>query len=84
VTGTSPSSTICGQPLTIMGRGFGDSRGAVDGKVTIADREVSAYDKWSDSEIRVVVQSNTPTGPGETLIVETRGGADSHEIKVSC
>jgi hypothetical protein len=56
----------------------------VNGTVTIADREVSAYDLWSDTEIRVIVHSSTPTGPGETLIVETLGGADSLQIKVSC
>ena len=84
VASTSPSSAICGNTLTIKGSGFGRNRSSVDGKVKIADREVSAYEEWGDSEIRVVVHSNTRPGPGETLIVETRGGADSREIKVSC
>jgi hypothetical protein len=84
VASTSPSSAICGNTLTIKGRGFGSKRDPVDGRVKIAEREVSGYEDWGESEIRVVVHSNTPTGPAERLIVETRGGADSLEIKVSC
>jgi hypothetical protein len=84
VASTDPPSAICGAKLTIKGKGFGSSQSAVSGKVEIAGKSVAAYDEWNDKEIRVILPSNAPTGPGETLLVETRGGADSHEIKVSC
>ena len=84
IASTDPSSAMCGARLTIKGRGFGSNRSAVSGRVELAGRSVAAYDQWTDSEIEVIVSTTSPTGPGETLIVETRGGADSEEIKVSC
>jgi hypothetical protein len=84
VTGTDPGSAICDKPLTIKGRGFGAKRDAVDGEVRIAGREVSAYEQWSDTEIRVVVASNSQTGPELRVEVSTRGGADGIGLKVSC
>jgi hypothetical protein len=81
---TDPVSAICGNTLTIKGRGFGGSRVAVDGKVTLAGREVSAYESWSDTEIRVVVSLSTPPAPEQRLEVTTRGGGDGLGIRVSC
>ncbi len=84
VISTDPVSAICGNTLTIKGRGFGASRVAVDGKVTLAAREVSAYESWSDTEIRVVVSPNTPPAAEQRLEVTTRGGGDGLGIRVSC
>ncbi|MFN0071612.1 MAG: IPT/TIG domain-containing protein [Chloroflexota bacterium] len=84
ITNASPSAVMCGQPLTLMGRGFGSNRGAVDGKVTVADRAVTAYELWTDTEIRVLVALNTPSSPEERVEVITRGGASGINLRISC
>ena len=77
----SPRRVQYGQTTTIVGQGFGDTKGT--GKVVFfADKEPSDSDylAWSDVQIQVRVPTGARTG---TVQVITGGGSDSAQVVVT-
>ena len=77
----SPRRVQYGQTTTIVGAGFGDTKGT--GKVVFfADKEPSDSDylAWSDVQIQVRVPTGARTG---TVQVITGGGSDSAQVVVT-
>ena len=77
----SPRRVQYGQITTIVGQGFGDTKGT--GKVVFfADKEPSDSDylAWSDVQIQVRVPTGVRTG---TVQVITGGGSDSAQVVVT-
>ncbi len=77
----SPRRIQYGQAITIIGEGFGDTKGT--GRVVFfADKEPSDSDylAWSDEQIQVRVPTGARTG---TVQVITGGGSDSVQVVVT-
>ena len=81
IASVSPSRVQYGRTVTIVGEGFGDTKGT--GKVVFfADKEPSDSDylAWSDGQIQVRVPTGARTG---TVQVITGGGSDSAQVIVT-
>ena len=77
----SPSRVQYGRTVTIVGEGFGDTKGT--GKVVFfADQELSDSDylAWSDVQIQVRVPTGVRTGMVQVI---TGGGSDSAQVVVT-
>ena len=81
IASVSPSRVQYGRTITIVGEGFGDTKGT--GKVVFfAGKEPSDSDylAWSDAQLQVRVPTGVRTG---TMQVITGGGSDSAQVVVT-
>jgi hypothetical protein len=83
ISSISPGRATCGQPLTIRGEQFGNSRSVVDGQVRI-DGFKAGVDFWSMTEIGVSVPNSVRGGNSRLLEVVVSGRTATKEIAATC
>src|ERR1700737_4669422 len=77
-----PSSAREGEPVEIVGTGFGDPKTTDDwGKVTIGGKDAKAY-KWEDKSIIAVVPKGVAIGQADVIVTpkDSKGAGKASNV----